>query len=279
MKKKILVLQFRTDESLKHERECIIKMGDLKKSDLHFLNVLNLKTKLPKVKNLAKYKGIMLGGSGQINISSWIKREKTRIKRIWPLLKAIIQNDLPMLNICFGHQLIAYFLNGDVKDNPRQAETGTYDILPALKSGVSLQRRMTYQRSIHLRSKLRSVLECCYKIHLNETAKNCPLFKNIPDSFYAVLGHKDSVTNLPKGAKLLAFSDRCGIESYRIKNNIYSVQFHPEIDKNEVKTRLNLYPSYAKGGNVEKILKEYKETPFAKKIIINFKHICDTVSN
>ena len=39
----------------------------------------------------------------------------------------------------------------------------SYDILPALKSGVSLQRRMTYQRSIHLRSKLRSVLECCYK--------------------------------------------------------------------------------------------------------------------
>jgi len=47
------------------------------------------------------------------------------------------------------------------------------DILPALKSGVSLQRGMTYkrslallphcQRSIHLRSKLRSVLECCYK--------------------------------------------------------------------------------------------------------------------
>jgi len=37
------------------------------------------------------------------------------------------------------------------------------DILPALKSGVSLQRRMTYQRSIHLRNELRSVLECCYK--------------------------------------------------------------------------------------------------------------------
>jgi len=39
-----------------------------------------------------------------------------------------------------------------------------HDILPALKSGVSLQRRMTYQRSIHLRNELRSVLECCYKI-------------------------------------------------------------------------------------------------------------------
>jgi len=38
------------------------------------------------------------------------------------------------------------------------------DILPALKSGVSLQRRMTYQRSIHLRNELRSVLECCYKV-------------------------------------------------------------------------------------------------------------------
>jgi len=40
------------------------------------------------------------------------------------------------------------------------------DILPALKSGVSLQRRMTYQRSIHLRNELRSVLECCYKTPL-----------------------------------------------------------------------------------------------------------------
>jgi len=39
----------------------------------------------------------------------------------------------------------------------------SYDILPAQKSGVSLQGRMTYQRSIHLRSKLRSVFECCYK--------------------------------------------------------------------------------------------------------------------
>jgi len=42
-------------------------------------------------------------------------------------------------------------------------DENAYDILPALKSGVSLQRRMAYQRSIHLRSKLRSVLECCYK--------------------------------------------------------------------------------------------------------------------
>jgi len=45
------------------------------------------------------------------------------------------------------------------------------DILPALKSGVSLQRRMTYQRSIHLRSKLRSVLECCYKYNVSEEGR------------------------------------------------------------------------------------------------------------
>jgi len=44
----------------------------------------------------------------------------------------------------------------------------SYDILPALKSGVSLQRRMTYQRSIHLRNELRSVLECCYKKNENK---------------------------------------------------------------------------------------------------------------
>ncbi|MCX6706050.1 MAG: hypothetical protein NTV24_03015, partial [Candidatus Woesebacteria bacterium] len=42
-------------------------------------------------------------------------------------------------------------------------EAFSNDTLPVQKSGVSLQRRMTYQRSIHLRSKLRSVFECCYK--------------------------------------------------------------------------------------------------------------------
>ena len=44
-------------------------------------------------------------------------------------------------------------------------DENAYDILPALKSGVSLQRKMTYQRSIHLRNELRSVLECCYKFN------------------------------------------------------------------------------------------------------------------
>lgn len=243
MAKKILVLQFRTDQSLKHERECIIKTGGFKKTDLLFLNVLNLRTKLPGVKNLTKYKGIILGGSGQVDISGWLIKDIAKIKRIKVLVRRAIRKDIPMLNICFGHQLIAKLLGGEVKLAPKQSETGTY------------------------------------KIYLNQAAKNCPLFKNIPNSFYAVLGHKDSVTKLPKGACLLAYSDKCGIEAYKIKNNIYSVQFHPEIDKEGVKTRLNLYPSYTKSGSIEKILKEYRETPFAKMVISNFKHICDTATN
>lgn len=47
-----------------------------------------------------------------------------------------------------------------------------YDILRELKHAVSLQRRMTYQRSIHLRRLWRSVLECCYNRLAKLYAKN-----------------------------------------------------------------------------------------------------------
>lgn len=38
------------------------------------------------------------------------------------------------------------------------------DVLLALKCEVSFRKRTTYRRSIHLRTKVRSFLECCYKI-------------------------------------------------------------------------------------------------------------------
>lgn len=237
MKKKILVLQFRTDQSLKHERDCIIKSGNFNKNDLHFINVLNSKSKLPKAKDLSDYIGIITGGSGQVDISCWSKNIEAKIMKIKPLIKKAINNDMPMLNICFGHQLVAHFLSGVIKADSKQAETGTY------------------------------------KVFLNNNGKSCPIFKGIPKSFFATLGHKDSVMKLPNEAKLLAQSDRCGIQSYQIKNNIFCVQFHPELNKDGMKYRLKLFPSYAKEGNVDKILNKYKETPFATKLVKNFKEL------
>ena len=238
MNKKILVFQFRTDKSLIHERSCILKTTGLNSSEVKFINILNKKCEIPQFSDINLYRAVVLGGSGQVNISDWSPQIKKLILRIKPFMRQVIKIDIPTLNICFGHQLVSFMFGGGVKADQNQAETGTHKIL------------------------------------LNDQGKKSLLFKNIPASFYAVEGHKDSVTKLPQDAVLLASSDRCHVQAYRIKNNIYGLQFHPELDKQGMKYRISLFPSYAKGKDLDEFLKDYKQTSFAAKVLKNFSDIC-----
>ena len=64
---------------------------------------------------------------------------------------------------------------------------------------------------------------------------------DVPDSIFnfesvpAAQWHEDQVTVLPDGATLLASSERCQNQIYRIGTKTYGVQFHPEIDLEIVK--------------------------------------------
>jgi GMP synthase-like glutamine amidotransferase len=64
---------------------------------------------------------------------------------------------------------------------------------------------------------------------------------DVPDSIFnfesvpAAQWHEDQVTVLPDGATLLASSERCENQIYRIGSKTYGVQFHPEIDLEIVK--------------------------------------------
>lgn len=126
---------------------------------------------------------------------------------------------------------------GKVKADPNQAETGTFSV------------------------------------RINKNGKKSLIFKKIPDSFYVILGHKNSVTKLPKGAKVIASTRRCKYQAYQIGNSIYSVQFHAELNKTDMKFRLSLYPSYAKDGKIEKVMSGFNEIPNATKVLKNFRKI------
>ncbi len=71
----------------------------------------------------------------------------------------------PLLGICFGHQLIAQALGGDVQKNPKGREIGT--------------------------------------VRVNVTAQD-PLFGNEPRVFDANASHVDSVAKVPERARVLA---------------------------------------------------------------------------
>lgn len=98
---------------------------------------------------------------------------------------------LPMVGICFGHQLIAQALGGKVERSSRGWGTG---IREARLVGEEARRHFPRQR------------------------------------MRLMYNHHDQVVELPEGATLFATSPFCPIEGYTIGHHIITFQGHPEYD-------------------------------------------------
>lgn len=237
MNKPILLLQFRTDESLEHERKCILEKGKFEEDSIKVINVLDPNSTLPKPSDLDKYSAIITGASGQFNVNALEGKHAERVKKLRPLFDEIIKRDFPTLAICFGNQFVAKILGGEVTSDKQMAETGTL------------------------------------KVSLTKAGRKSDLFRGVPEEFYVVLGHKQSICVLPENAAHLAYSEKCKYQAFRIGNNFYGIQFHPELDREGLLWRLALYPSYLKGRTMDDIRNDYMPIPHATKIINNFRKI------
>lgn len=232
--KKILFIQFRTDKSKIEEQKSILRFIRNKK-EIKIINAFNNHSILQKPELIIKnYSKVILGGSGQYCFSKHLNQNsfKEMLKRIKPLIKYILKNNISTLGICFGHQLLGYFFGSEIIDDKKQSEVGTY------------------------------------KVFINKNGQEETLFDSIPLKFMAQLGHKDSIKKLPKNCILLAKSSKCKIQSFKYKDNVYGVQFHPELTKKDVIKKIKMYPSYTK--NKKSVIKKIHSTPFAKKVIQNF---------
>jgi len=107
-------------------------------------------------------------------------------------LRAAARLDLPMLGVCYGHQLLAHAFGGQVDYNPRGREIGTVEIerLPA--------------------------------------AADDPLLGSVPTSFRAHATHLQSVLRLPANAVALARSALDDCQAVRFAPAVWGLQFHPE---------------------------------------------------
>jgi GMP synthase (glutamine-hydrolysing) len=116
------------------------------------------------------------------------------ILRVEAWLRDVVAAGTPTFGICFGHQLLAQALGGEVQKNPRGREMGTVRVDRAEPAGAD------------------------------------PIFADLPPSFEANATHVDTVIRLPPGAVPLARSDRDDYQAIRFSETCYSVQFHPEFD-------------------------------------------------
>jgi len=157
--------------------------------------------------DLDDYAGIFLGG-GPFN-SSDPPEAKTAVQHrvesdIRELLDDIVGRDFPFLGACYGVGTLGVH-QGGIVDTAYAEPIG----------------RVT--------------------ISVTEAGLTDPLLAGMPSRFDAFVGHKEACTVLPATAVLLAESPRCPVQMFRVKENVYATQFHPELDRAGIITRVRVY--------------------------------------
>lgn len=229
---KLLLVQYRTDASREHEQSCLLRYAGLDASELVTVNPLLDPGVLKRVQ-LTDYDAMAIGGSGEYQIPTMPTDVAYSLEAVRPLLDQAIAMDLPVLGMCFGHQILAWHFGILVVTDPNQSQVGSYPV------------------------------------HLTDEGKADPLFANLPTEFIAQHGHKDSIMGLPDGAVHLAMGKKHAYNAFRI-GSAYGLQFHPELGREDLMTRLTLYPEYLKGKTLDEVREQFSESPEAPKILANF---------
>jgi len=152
-------------------------------------------------------------------------------------LRELAAAEAAVFGICFGHQLLAQALGGEVTKNPRGREIGTVQVArdPA-------------------------------------THDDDPLFEGIPHAFAVNATHVDTVARLPPGARVLASTRLEPTAAFAVGPRIRAVQFHPEIDgdamRGYVEARAHL--AAAEGLDPVAIRDRSVDTPHGAQTLRNF---------
>lgn len=154
-------------------------------------------------------------------------------------LSQAIEQELPVLGICYGHQLLALALGGEVGNHPAGREIGT----------VTVSRMATQENDL--------------------------LMQDAPPCFLAHTTHSQSVLTLPKGATVLARSEHDAHQCFRIGHNVWGVQFHPEFDAQIMRQYICERGQDIRGEGLdyEQILTSVEETPEAARVLERFARI------
>jgi len=162
------------------------------------------------VVEFGRYSGIILAGS-PFTVSEPIERKtavELRVEReLSALLDRVIAADFPFLGICYGIGTIGAH-QGAVVDRtfgePTQAT----------------------------------------RVRLTPAGLEDPLFRELPPSFDAFVGHKEAITEVPAHLTVLASSPTCPVQAFRVGSNVYATQFHPELDPGGMSSRVRAYADH-----------------------------------
>ncbi len=194
---------------------------------------------LPEI-GLDDYSGVFAGG-GPYNVSDPDDKksdaQKELEKKLGALMNKVVDRDFPFLGACYGIGVVGSHQGGIISRKfSEEVEPTTITLTPD------------------------GIID--------------PLLEGLPRSFSALVGHKEACEILPASATLLASSAKCPVQMFRVKQNIYATQFHPELDSPALEARLRVYQhaGYFPADTLEEVIEKGYATPLVepKKILRNF---------
>ena len=168
------------------------------------IHVVDMLDRVPTPDELSAARGVLMGGSGDYSSLDPFPW----VGRMTDYVRTqLLPSGIPTFASCFGLQITTLAMGGQMVRDPANQELGSIDI------------------------------------RLTEAALDDPLFAPLPSPFVAQAGHTDRAAATPPGATLLATTDACPVNAFRVTGKPYwAMQFHPEMDAMSLARR---YLSYA----------------------------------
>lgn len=237
--KPVLIIQLRPeDDTSDSEYQAILKYGELTEQQTQRMRIEQ--SGIPDDLSIHDYSAIIVGGS-PFDISTPFEQKSAIQHKIEAdfngLLKQVIKHDFPFLGACSGNGLLGSYLGTSISQRYREPV-----------SSVSLT--------------------------ITEQGKHDPLLQGFPEQIDVMLGHKEACDDVPQGATLLMTGEACPVQMFRVGNNVYATQFHPEGDSQGFILRIETYKhnGYFKPEEIERLTQTLSQasTPYAQKILKRF---------
>lgn len=205
--KPFLILQLRPEaEAADEEFAAILRRAGLGAGDVTRIRLDQ--TMLPEALDLSGYSGVIVGGGPGCVSDPQDQKDpvEARIEaQILGLMPRIVAENVPFLGCCYGIGILGRHLGAPVSKAQYGEAVGP----------ITCTRRA-------------------------EGADD-PLLNGLPDSFTALVGHKEALDALPEGATHLLEGARCPIQMLRYRDRVYATQFHPEADGDSFALRIRVY--------------------------------------
>lgn len=181
--------------------------------------------------DLATIDGLFITGS-----HSMVSEREPWSEALQPWLRDARAEEVPMLGVCYGHQLMAAAFGGRVDFHPAGRESGTLEV------------------------------------RLTETGHEDALLGTLPECFTAHLTHAQSVLDAPADAQVLAFNDHDANQALRYGPRQWSVQFHPEFTPEVMRAYLERQREVLSdlGRDPQMLIDQVTTTPEASRLVTTF---------